>query len=265
MSLAFESCLSFLVAIKSLLLHAMTQQNKDWFSSWFNTPYYHILYKNRNDDEAQQFMRNITRFLALDTNQHILDLPCGKGRHSIYLNSLGYKVTGGDLSENSIAYAQQFANERLRFKVKDMRERFNYTYDAIFNLFTSFGYFEDDDEDITVLQNMKKGLNPGGPLVLDFLNVALAKRNLVSFESKTVEGIAFEIRKEIKDGFILKHIDFQDKGKAFSYTEFVKYIDLQKFQDYLGKAGFEIYHIFGDYDLSEFDVERSERLILVAK
>ena len=70
----------------------------DWFTSWFNTPYYHILYKHRNDADAQFFMRNITAFLKLPKNSYIADLPCGKGRHSVYLNSLGYKVTGGDLT-----------------------------------------------------------------------------------------------------------------------------------------------------------------------
>ena len=135
-------------------------KNKDWFSSWFNTTYYHILYKDRNDDEAQQFMCNITSFLKLEKDAHILDLPCGKGRHSIFLNSLGYKVTGGDLSENSIKHAQKFENDSLKFKVKDMRQSFNNQYDTVFNLFTSFGYFEKDEDDILVLQNMKNGYDP---------------------------------------------------------------------------------------------------------
>ena len=129
----------------------------DWFTAWFNTPYYHILYKNRNDEDAQFFMRNLTNFLALAKNAHILDLPCGKGRHSVYLNSLGYTVTGGDLSENSINHAKNFENETLYFEVFDMRKPIKNTYDAIFNLFTSFGYFDEDEEDITVLKNQKRG------------------------------------------------------------------------------------------------------------
>ena len=130
----------------------------DWFTSWFNTPYYHILYKDRNDDDAQLFMKNITQHIQLPTTAHIADLPCGKGRHSVFLNSLGYKVTGGDLSENSINSAKQFENENLHFEVWDMRKPLEKKYDAIFNLFTSFGYFEADSEDITVLNSLKKGL-----------------------------------------------------------------------------------------------------------
>jgi SAM-dependent methyltransferase len=143
---------------------------KDWFTDWFNTSYYHILYKDRNDLDAQLFMKNITDFLELPKSAHILDLPCGKGRHAVYLNSLGYKVTGADLAKNSIVHAKQFENDSLKFKTHDMRNPLDKTYNAIFNLFTSFGYFEDDSEDIKILENIKKGLKKGGFFVFDFLN-----------------------------------------------------------------------------------------------
>ena len=238
----------------------------DWFTSWFNTPYYHILYKDRNDADAQLFMQNITQFLQLPKETHILDLPCGKGRHSLYLNSLGYQVTGGDLSENSIAHAKQFENDRLRFVVKDMRQKFSYSYDVVLNLFTSFGYFESDEDEIQVLKNMKNSFKTSNSvLVLDFLNVDYVKSHLVQKEVKTIDGIEFHIEREIKDGFILKHISFSDKGIDHSYTEHVKYLDLEKFQEYFTAAGLIITHTFGDYRLSDFDVSTSERLILVAK
>ena len=236
----------------------------DWFTDWFNTSYYHILYKNRNDEDAQLFMRNITKFLQLSTNSHILDLPCGKGRHSIYLNSLGYKVTGADLSENSINYAKNFENDSLNFAVKDMRKPLSQSYDAIFNLFTSFGYFENDEDDILVLENIKNGLNEHGVMVLDFLNVVNVKKHLIPKEIKTVDEITFRIEREIKNGFILKHISFTDKGQDHSYTEKVKYIDLDKFETYFNSVGLKINHIFGDYQLSEFQPESSNRLIIVA-
>jgi len=236
----------------------------DWFTDWFNTSYYHILYKNRNDEDAQLFMRNITKFLQLSTNSHILDLPCGKGRHSIYLNSLGYKVTGADLSENSINHAKNFENNSLNFAVKDMRKPLSQSYDAIFNLFTSFGYFENDEDDILVLENIKNGLKEHGVMVLDFLNVVNVKKHLITKEIKTVDGITFRIEREIKNGFILKHISFTDKGQDHSYTEKVKYIDLEKFQTYFNSVGLKINHIFGDYQLSEFQPESSNRLIIVA-
>lgn len=252
------------MSVRKRYFCVLTFMKTDWFTSWFNTKYYHILYKHRNNEEAQLFMRNITEFLQLSKKSHILDLPCGKGRHSIYLNSLGYKVTGADLSENSILHAKKFENESLKFKVKDMRNPISNQYDAIFNLFTSFGYFENDKDEIQVLRSMKKGLGEHGVLVMDFLNVVNVKNNLVTKEVKIIDGIEFHIEREIKNGFVLKHIYFVDKGVDHSYTEYVKYLDLKKFELFFAEAGLKIKHIFGNYQLSEFDAEHSDRLIFIA-
>jgi len=240
-------------------------KTKDWFTDWFNTSYYHTLYKERNDDEAQLFMKNITSFLNLPKKTHILDLPCGKGRHSVFLNSLGYTVTGGDLAENSINAAKKFENDTLKFRVHDMRQPFNNKYDAIFNLFTSFGYFDDDKEDIAILENIKKGLHTDGVFVFDFLNAEKVKLNLVSSETKTVDNITFYIKREIKDGFILKHISFFADGENHSYSEQVKYLDLAKMTSFLEKVGFTITTVFGDYNLNKFEAKTSDRLIIIAK
>lgn len=238
---------------------------KDWFTEWFNTPYYHILYKDRNDTDARLFMKNITEFLCLPKTTHILDLPCGKGRHSVFLNSLGYKVTGGDLAENSIKTAKKFENETLSFKVHDMRQPFNNQYDAVFNLFTSFGYFEDDKEDILILQNIKNGIKNNGYFVFDFLNADFVKATLVAKETKIVDNITFNITREIKEGFIIKTISFLADGKSHNYIERVKYLDIKKMKAYFEKVGFKITNTFGDYELNNFDVANSNRLILIAK
>lgn len=240
-------------------------KTKDWFTEWFNTPYYHILYKNRNDSDAQLFMQNITAFLKLKKGAHIADLPCGKGRHSIFLNSLGYKVTGGDLSENSILYAKQFENETLNFELWDMRDPIDLQYDAIFNLFTSFGYFEDDREDLKVLSSIKNGLKKDGFFVFDFLNATKLETDLIKQETKIVDDITFYIQREITEGFIIKHISFTVDGADHSYTERVKYLDLPKMTSFFDKVGFEVVEIFGDYNLSIFEKNTSDRLILVAK
>lgn len=248
-----------------LLQLKIIMAQKDWFTDWFNTPYYHILYKDRNDEDAQLFMKNITEFLALPKSTHILDLPCGKGRHSVYLNSLGYKVTGGDLAENSIKTAKKSENKTLSFKVHDMRQPFNNQYDAVFNLFTSFGYFEDDKEDLLILQNIKKGIKNNGYFVFDFLNAALVKANLVAEEIKIVDDITFNITREIIDGFIIKNISFFADNEQHSYTERVKYLDETKMTSFFNKVGFTITNVFGDYSLTNFDPQTSNRLILVAK
>ncbi|MEO8253044.1 MAG: class I SAM-dependent methyltransferase [Flavobacterium sp.] len=236
-----------------------------WFTSWFDTPYYHILYKERNYDEAQLFMDNITHYLNLPEEAKVLDLACGKGRHSIYLNQLGYDVTGADLSENSIAEANKSANENLHFKVHDMRQPFEEKYDAIFNLFTSFGYFENEQDNLTTLKAIKESLTEYGFAVIDFMNVNQVLNTLVPEETKTVDGIDFHLKRYLKDGHIIKEIDFEDQGQKFHFTEKVKALTLQDFESMMEEAGIYLLDIFGDYKLKKFHRTESERLILIFK
>jgi len=235
----------------------------EWFQHWFDTKYYHILYQDRNDEEAQVFMCNLTSFLDLEKDSKVLDLPCGKGRHSIFLNSLGFDVIGADLSKNSISHAKNFENETLNFEVHDMRDAFNTKFDAILNLFTSFGYFDEDEENIKVLKNLKNGLSENGVLVIDFMNVAFVERRLVKKETVTKNTIDFRIQRSIENGFIKKDIRFTTEGKAHHYNEYVRYITLDTFKKYITAAGLKLKHTFGDYDLNTFDIENSNRLILV--
>jgi SAM-dependent methyltransferase len=238
---------------------------ENWFTSWFDTPYYHILYKERNYREAQIFMDNLTHYLNLPEKAKVLDLACGKGRHSIYLNQLGFDVLGADLSENSITEASKNTNETLHFKVHDMREPFEEKYDAIFNLFTSFGYFENDEDNLTTLKAIKDSLSEYGFAVIDFMNVPQVLETLVPEETKTVEEIDFHIKRYLKDGHIYKEIDFEDKGQKFHFTEKVKALTLPDFEQLMEEAGIYLLDIFGDYKLKKFHKTESERLIMIFK
>src|SRR6476620_1008681 len=107
---------------------------KKWFQNWFNSPYYHILYKQRDDEEAELFIDNLCSFLKPAREARMLDIACGRGRHAIYLNKKGYDVTGIDLSISSIKFAQQHENPKLHFAVHDMRHLFYINYfDFAFN------------------------------------------------------------------------------------------------------------------------------------
>ncbi len=241
------------------------KSTENWYTSWFDTPYYHILYKDRNYREAQVFMDNLTHYLNLPEKAKVLDLACGKGRHSIYLNQLGFTVLGADLSENSITEATKNTNETLHFKVHDMREPFEEKFDAIFNLFTSFGYFENDEDNLTTLKAIKESLSEYGFAVIDFMNVAQVLETLVPEETKTVEGIDFHIKRYLKDGHIYKEIDFEDKGQKFHFTEKVKALTLKDFEELMEEAGIYLLDIFGDYKLKKFHKTDSERLIMIFK
>jgi SAM-dependent methyltransferase len=237
----------------------------NWFASWFDTPYYHILYKERNYREAQIFMDNLTHYLNLPEKAKVLDLACGKGRHAIYLNQLGYEVVGADLSENSIMEANKNQNETLHFQVHDMRDTFEDKFDAIFNLFTSFGYFENDEDNLTTLKAMKESLTEYGFAVIDFMNVNQVITNLVPEEVKTVENIDFHIKRYVSEGHIYKEIDFVDQGDKFHFTEKVKALTLKNFEELMEEAGIYLLDIFGDYKLKKFHKTESERLIMIFK
>ncbi len=243
----------------------MDKNEKKWYASWFDTPYYHILYKDRDYYEAQVFMDNITQYLNLPEGGKILDLACGKGRHALYLNTLGYDVTGVDLSEQSIAHAKQFKNATLNFKVHDMSTPYPDTFDAVFNLFTSFGYFEDEALNLNTICAIKAELNTYGFGVLDFMNVDYVIPNLVAQDSKIVDGITFNQHRSLEDGYIIKTINFTVEGETFNFKERVRAFTLEDFETLFEAAGVYLLDIFGDYNLGKYNAETSKRLIMIFK
>lgn len=242
------------------------QQNTEWFGTWFNSPYYHILYKNRDDQEAQKFMDNLSQYLNIQNDEKVLDLACGKGRHSIYLNKKGFEVIGIDLSEESIKQAKKSENEKLHFAVHDMRKVFKEnTFDYVLNLFTSFGYFEEETENLWTAQATNQNLKSKGKLVVDFLNPKQVAKNLIPYEEKIIEGITFEIRKKIENKRIIKDIAFEVAGHSYHFQEKVRALSLCDFMDIFEKSNFELVEVFGDYDLNPFSIQKSERMIFVAE
>jgi len=239
------------------------ETNLDWYISWFDTPYYHILYKDRDDKEAQIFMTNLTHFTQLSKGSEILDLACGKGRHSIFLNKIGYTVTGVDLSISSIDYAKKFENKTLCFKQHNMSHAFPKKFDAVFNLFTSFGYFENEEDNLKTIRSIKKSLKKEGVGVIDFFNTSYVIKNLVPFETKIIDSITFTIKRHVKDNYIYKDIYFEDNGEKFHFTEKVKALTLSDFNAYFKQTNSKLKGCFGDYDLTPFELESSKRLILI--
>lgn len=236
-----------------------------WYESWFDSPFYHILYKNRDEREAELFMRNLLDYLSPNPGARILDMPCGKGRHARFLASFGYQVMGIDLSPRSIEEARKEAPKNASFKVHDMREplevdRFQY----VFNLFTSFGYFDSTEENLKVLMAANQNLVPGGYLVIDFLNSFRTAGNLKPKEHKVVDGIRFNIERKLQQGKILKTIAFKHQGEDYEFEERVQALSMKDFKILLKGSGFSIVDHFGDYNLNYYHANTSERLIIIA-
>ena len=230
---------------------------------WFDSDYYHVLYKNRDYSEARNFIDNIVEYIDLKKGSQILDLACGNGRHSIYLDKIGFKVVGTDKSPNNIKKAKASHNQSVSFLQMEMIDDTNHKYDVIFNLFTSFGYVN-HDYNLKTIKNIERQLKDDGTVIVDFMNTLFVKKNLVIEETKVIDDLSFKIKRKSDGKHIYKEIKFQDK-KDYFFQEKVMDLSRKDFENYLIRYNLKIIKTFGDYNLNEFDIENSERLIMVIK
>ena len=263
----------------------------EWFASWFDSEHYHRLYAHRDEGEAARFIDRLIGHLQPAPEAEVLDLGCGSGRHAASLASHGLRVTGMDLSAESLALARRRAEGlglglgfelglghdgshspshspvRLRFVRQDMRQPFgNATFDCVASLFTSFGYFEDPLDHHTVVRNMAASLRPAGSLVLDYLNVTHAERRLTPEETIARDGVTYRLSRWSDAEAIYKRIVIDDPRAAtpLEYVERVAKLTLEDFRFLFALNGLRLESIHGDYQLGPFDVESSPRLILIA-
>lgn len=243
-----------------------TTAQEAWYKDWFNSPYYDILYKHRDEQEAQRFIDRLLVWLQPAPGARMLDLACGKGRFAVYLARKGFDVTGLDLSENSITFARQSESPNLSFFTHDMRLPFRINYfDHTFSFFTSFGYFEHEKDDLRTLKSIRAGLRKGGTFVLDFFNSAYVTRYLLGEERKEIGGMTFHIHKWVDKQRVNKQISFEAEGRQWQYQESVRLFTLDDFERLFARSGLEIAETFGDYTLQPFRPADSPRLIIVAR
>jgi len=172
-------------------------------------------------------------------------------------------VTGLDLSKQSISEAKQKENGRLCFDVHDMSKPYFKQFDTVFNLFTSFGYFDCDEDNLNTIKAIKANLKPNGIGVIDFMNIDVVKNSLKQDDIKTVNGIDFYLKRSVKNGYIVKDIAFNFKGQDFNFYERVKAFSLNDFKTMFEQAELTLLDVFGDYQLNTFNKQNSERLIMI--
>ena len=243
-------------------------EDSPWFKDWFNSPYYHLLYFNRDEKEAANFIDKLINYLNPPQGSLMLDVACGKGRHSIHLEGKGFDVTGIDLSEDSIEEALGFQTDTLHFYRHDMRLPFwiNY-FDYAFNFFTSFGYFKTRREHDNAIRTIAQSLKSGGCFVMDYLNVHYAEDHLVHQFDKEVEGVNFFITKWFDETHFYKKITVEDEAlqEPLIFTEKVAKFSLGDFTEMFAFQGLMIDEVFGDYNFADYHVRKSPRLIMVAR
>ena len=239
-----------------------------WFKDWFNSPYYHQLYAYRDKEEAAGFIDKLIIHLKPAPGATMLDVACGKGRHSMQLAAKGFDVTGIDLSHESIREALRNESDRLHFYEHDMRLPFwiNY-FNYAFNFFTSFGYFKTQREHDNSIRTIAQALIPGGIFVMDFLNVKFSEKRGVEETEKQVGKAKYSICKWTDKAHFYKKITVEDAllVKPLQYTEKVSKFSLHDFKVMFGKQSLEIKEVYGDYHFNAYDADKSPRLIMIAE
>ena len=240
----------------------------DWFKEWFNSPYYHLLYFRRNDREAAALISHLLDDLSPPPGSYMLDVACGKGRHSKFLAAKGFDVTGIDLSFDSIAEAKKHETDNLHFFQHDMRLPFwiNYFHYA-FNFFTSFGYFRTEREHYNAIRTISNALKPDGILVMDYLNVHYAEDHLVHTSEIEIDGVNFYLTKWFDETHFYKKIEVEDEEKdaPLVFTEKVAKFNLGDFNDMFAFHHLQIQEVYGDYTFNAYDVKKSPRLLMIAR
>jgi SAM-dependent methyltransferase len=241
---------------------------EEWFKIWFSSPYYDILYKKRDKEEAAKLIDALARRLQIPSHSFILDAACGKGRHSIALAAKGFDVTGIDICVPAIIEAKKNELADLHFYLHDMRLPFYINYfDYAFNFFTSFGYFRTMREHNDATRTIAQSLKPNGVFTIDYLNVPYAEKRLKPSDTVEADNISFEIERWVDDKYFYKRIMVDDKAKHVNetYTERVEKFKLSDFTALLSLQGLQVENVFGDYELNKYNEEESARLIITAR
>lgn len=247
----------------------MKQTIRHWYEESFGDDYL-LIYRHRGRKEAEREVYAMANWLKLAPQSHILDLCCGSGRHALTLADAGYRVTGVDLSAMLLAEARKSDPEgRITWIQGDMRvlpddAGFRAQFDAVVNLFTSFGYFEQDSEQFKVLQQIRKALKPGGRFVIDLLNAKYTEEHLVRYSERQERGIVIEETRRIENGFVKKQVLVREGDQApRCYNEQVKLYPFEMLSALLKEAGLAVDNIYGDYDGQVYDSQMSRRMIVV--
>lgn len=239
-----------------------------WYERSFGEDYL-LVYKHRNQLEADRFVQNVIGWLKLAQGSRILDLCCGAGRHALALADAGYRVTGVDLSPVLLRKAKESDSDGcVRWVRADMLAlpedgTFTECFDAVVNLFTSFGYFETETEHLNVLKQIRRALKPGGRFVMDVLNAGYTQDHLVPFSRREENGVMISESRSIQNGFVIKEIVIEERGsRPRSYTERVKLYSPEAIKSMMEGAGLRVNAMRGSYDGDAYDQLSSPRMIM---
>lgn len=238
-----------------------------WYEDWFNSDAYDLVYRNRDENEAEELVELASKVVSLPPGARVLDVGCGRGRHAVSFARRGYRVTGMDLSERALSIARDRAESEqldIAFVRGDMREPVaENDFDLVVNLFTAFGYFTDPNDHFRAVLALKTAALPGGHVVQDFMNAPAVVATLVPEDERMIGDVHVRQVRRVRDGRIEKSITLSREGDVHTFQESVELLERSDFESMYRRAGLSLEHVFGDYDGSPYTTA-SPRLILVS-
>lgn len=242
---------------------------KQWYEDWFNTKEYLEVYRHRNDAEARQLVDLIIGFTEPAEGGKVLDLACGAGRHSLLFARRGFHVTAVDLSDKLLAVAKKTAEEnnvKINFIKSDIRHfSVDKKFDLVLNLFTSFGYFDSDEENFRLFTTAHNLLEDEGSFVFDYFNSKFLADNLVDKSEEKLNGSRLVQKRYIENNRVIKDIFIKENGDERHYKESVRMYGRDELVAAMENAGLRIKNILGGFNGEGFDEKKSQRIIIIAR
>lgn len=237
-----------------------------WYVKSFQQDYLKI-YSHRTDEAAKEEINEIISLMEMKPNSTVLDLCCGNGRHSRQLAELGFQVTGIDLSQVLLSEAvKKNKNGLIRYFQHDVRTLpFKEEFDYVLNLFTSFGYFEKEEENRKVFESIFKSLKKNGRFLVDFLNPGYVKSTLVPYSERTVGDILVIEKRRIEGKKVCKDIEIHQGNDVRTYEEQVNLFEYAEMESMLKSAGLDISNVYGGFDQRSYSSNNSPRMIIIGK
>jgi SAM-dependent methyltransferase len=243
-----------------------------WYKTYFGVDYLRHIEPILTSDRTQREVDGIVDLLGLPQGSSILDLCCGHGRHTVPLAQRGYRMTGQDLSEVFLREAEKAAHTQgvqVHWVHSDMRDiPYENEFDAVINIFTAFGYLEDEGEDQKVLQQVCKALRPGGLFLIETLHreglirhyapqmISYYPQGLIELEERSFDLLTS--RNKVKITMI-----YPD-GQRKEYSHSLRVYTLTELVRMLAVAGLQVKAYYGAWDRSALTTDNF-RLILLSQ
>ncbi|MCK4404014.1 MAG: class I SAM-dependent methyltransferase [candidate division Zixibacteria bacterium] len=240
-----------------------------WWQKFFDEHYLKVY--EELERRTSREVESIIKMMDLEPKAQILDLCCGYGRHSIELAQRGFVVTGYDLSDSFLKKAKKDSAAlglKIKFMKGDMRKLpFENQFDVVVNIFTSFGFFDREKDDLRVLKGVCKALKEGGLFLLDLINREQQIRNFQRRRWRPEKDFIM-----LEDNFFdlftsrwesTRTLLFQN-GKRREYSISLRLYSFAEILNLLKRSGFVLESVYGDFDFGEYGLD-SPRMILISR